>query len=86
MPRPDAKIQKDLRKKFAVSMKQIRLERNMSMGEMARRLDLSVPMIMKYERAQSLPSIETLIEMAKRLSVGVDDLLGNERPQKATKK
>lgn len=77
MPRPDAKIQRDLRKRFAVSFKNIRLQREMSMHQFAKKLDVSVPMIMKYERAQSLPSLETLVEISRKLMVTIDDLMGN---------
>jgi transcriptional regulator with XRE-family HTH domain len=64
------------KKAFGARMRALRLERKLTYSAMAELLDLSVPMILKYERGFSFPSAETLRIIVQRLEVSSDSLLG----------
>jgi transcriptional regulator with XRE-family HTH domain len=64
------------KKAFGARMRALRLERKLTYSAMAELLDLSVPMILKYERGISFPTTETLRVIVQRLGVSSDSLLG----------
>jgi len=64
------------KKAFGARMRAIRLERGLTYRALADLLDVFVPMVLKYERGLSFPTVETLIIIAQRLGVSLDSLIG----------
>jgi transcriptional regulator with XRE-family HTH domain len=65
-----------VKKAFGARLRAIRLDRKLTYAAIAKLLEVSVPMILKYERGISFPTVEALIDMAQRLEVSLDGLLG----------
>jgi len=64
---------------FPARLKRLRQEKNLSQGELGEKAGIHYTHISKYERGESAPSLETLVPLAKALSVSLDYLiLGNE--------
>ncbi len=61
---------------FGENLKALRNARSVSQKELAEELGFSFQNISKWERNESLPDIETLIEIAKFFSTTTDALLG----------
>jgi len=61
---------------FGENLKALRNARSISQKELAEELGFSFQNISKWERDQSLPDIETLIEIARFFSTTTDALLG----------
>jgi len=64
------------KKAFGARFRAVRLEKGFTYQAIAKLLGISVPMILKYERGFSFPTVETLILMSQRLEVSLDALLG----------
>ena len=60
-----------------MNLKEIRLKRGMSQGDVANRLGCSANVYSRYERGERQPSIEVLIDLSSILGVTVDYLIGN---------
>lgn len=58
-------------------LKQLRKDRKLSGPEMAEFLQLPYASYAKYERNERFPAPDKLIEMANRLNISIDYLLGN---------
>lgn len=54
----------------------LRKEKNMSQGELARQTGISQVMVGKYEREDAIPSIEVAKKIADVFSVSLDFLVG----------
>lgn len=61
---------------FGLRLKQYRMSRNMTQGELGRLLGLSQETITNYERGGRFPRPQTLQAIARRLGVSYDALLG----------
>ena len=64
----------------------LRDSRGLSQGQLAKRIGMSVSMIGLYENSARMPSLETLIKIARVFGVSTDYLLGLERPENVTVK
>ena len=60
-----------------MNLKEIRLKRGMSQGDVACKLGCSANVYSRYERGERQPSIEVLIDLSSILGVTVDYLIGN---------
>ena len=60
-----------------MNLKEIRLKREMSQGDVAIKLGCSPNVYSRYERGERQPSIEVLIDLSNILGVTVDYLIGN---------
>ena len=60
-------------------IKVLRLGKQLTQAEMARRIGISKAMISSYELEQRSPSYEVLIKIARFFSVSTDYLLGLEK-------
>lgn len=58
------------------NIKNLRLSRNISQVELARRLNVSKQSVSNWENDNIQPSIEMLVKIAKSLDVSTDYLLG----------
>ncbi len=67
---------------FGENLKALRNARSISQKELAEKLRFSFQNISKWERNESLPDIETLIEIAKFFSTTTDALLGFSHEEK----
>ena len=67
---------------FGENLKALRNAHSISQNELAEELGFSFQNISKWERNESLPDIETLIEVAKFFSTTTDALLGFLREEK----
>lgn len=65
-------------KKIGLNIRQLRKEQNLTIEKLAEICNISPNFLGKIERAQSIPSIETLIAIANGLNVGVDILVEHE--------
>ncbi len=62
-------------KKFGDNMKKIRLEKEMSQGDICRTLDLDRSYISNVENGKQNLTISTMEKIAKALDVRIDELL-----------
>lgn len=69
-------IQRNYRKDFANSLKEIRLARKMTQRELAARLEIAVPTLSQYENEVIEPTIKNLVRLANILKTTTDALLG----------
>jgi transcriptional regulator with XRE-family HTH domain len=63
---------------FGERLRNLRLSRGLSQGDLAKRIGKSISMIGMYENSARMPSYETLIRFAKTFNVTTDYLLGVE--------
>jgi len=68
-------MSKSTAQKFGENMKKIRLEKEMSQGDICRALSLDRAYISNVENGKQNLTISTMEKVAKALGVGVDDLL-----------
>lgn len=71
---------KDLKPIIAKNIIDLRKSRNLTQAELAQRLNYSDKAVSKWERAESVPDVAVLKEIADLFSVGVDFLLEAEHP------
>lgn len=62
---------------FGKRVAEIRKERNLSQVQLAQLINTSAPVIGRYERNLSIPSIAIANKLAKTLDVSLDYLVGN---------
>ncbi len=65
-------------KVFAERLKELRVEKKLTMTELADKLHCSVMAVSRWERGKQTPNIETLIVIAKFFNVSTDYLCGLE--------
>lgn len=66
-------------KMFGDIFKELRLEKNLSQDKIAEELDVSQPLIAKWESHQSTPAPEMLDYIADYFNVSVDYLIGRSK-------
>lgn len=66
---------------FGNTLKTLRLRKNMTQAQLARKLGLTRSVISAYETNLRLPSYDVLIHIAQIFNVSTDYLLGIERQQ-----
>ncbi len=64
-------------KKLGQNMKKIRLAKQMSQGDICRKLGLGRSYISNVESGKNNPTLSTITKLAKALEVSVDELLRN---------
>ncbi|HYC92758.1 MAG TPA: helix-turn-helix transcriptional regulator [Thermoanaerobaculia bacterium] len=67
-------------REFGVRLTQFRERQHLSMTQLANLLGIDYMQISRYEKGQSLPSLETAMRLAKVLQVSLDELTGSEPP------
>lgn len=68
----------DIKQTVAANLIKLRSANNMTQAELANRLNYSDKAVSKWERAESLPDISTLLEISELFKVSIDDLVKNE--------
>ena len=63
---------------FGKALRNLRLSRGMSQGQLAKKIGISVSMIGLYENSSRMPSFETFINISRTFDVSADFLLGLE--------
>lgn len=71
-------LDSDIKSTVAGNIVKLRTANNMTQLELAKRLNYSDKAVSKWERAESLPDISTLIEISELFEVSLDDLVKNE--------
>lgn len=72
---------------FGKQIKQLRLERNLTQGQMAEQLGISRQAVSNWENNKNLPDLELIISISKLFSVSLDDLiLGDDAMNNLTEK
>lgn len=64
--------------KFAIKLKELRNERNLTQRDIASFLNIRQQSYLRYEQNTGEPSLETLVNIAKFFEVSTDYLLGLE--------
>ncbi len=62
-------------KKLGANMKRIRLEKQMSQGDICRKLDVDRSYISNVENGNKNPTLSTITRLAKALGVRIEELL-----------
>lgn len=65
---------------FGERLKKLREERRVSQSELARRLDTSPRMVLRWEKDEVKPGADHLVNISKNLGVSVDEILGLGSP------
>ena len=65
---------------FGERLKKLREERSISQSELARRLETSPRMVLRWEKSEVKPSADHLVNISKNLGVSVDEILGLGSP------
>lgn len=71
--------------KFGKILKDLRLEKNLTQAQLAKKADLATSCIAMLENDERTPSANTLISLATALDVSVDYLLGLEEEPEAAR-
>ena len=64
---------------FASRLRSLRIKRKFTQRNMADKLSISLNAYQKYEQAERLPPLETLVKIADILSCPTDFLLGRDK-------
>lgn len=62
-------------KNIGKNIKKIRTERNIKQEYLAKKLNVSRPVISQYESGKTIPSLKTMIKLAEILQTTIDYLL-----------
>lgn len=68
---------------FAENLKKIRAQKGVSQEELSKKIEVHPVQFSRYERAQSVPSIEIVQKMADALEVTIDELVYGNQSNKA---
>ena len=63
---------------FAYEIQKARIANNLSLEELAEMLGVSRQSVSKWERGEGFPEVQTLLEIARRLQVSLDQLMNEE--------
>ena len=66
---------------FADELQKARKDKNISQEELAEMLGVSRQSVSKWERCEGYPEVETLIAIARKLHLSLDDLMHDELSQ-----
>ena len=66
----------ELKSRVGASIARLRRERGMTQAELAERINYSDKAVSKWERAESLPDVLTLISLAEQLDTDLNTLIG----------
>ena len=66
---------------FADELQRARKDKNISQEELAELLGVSRQSVSKWERCEGYPEVETLIAIARKLHLSLDDLMHDELSQ-----
>ena len=66
---------------FATRLIEVRKKRGLSQDELAKRLGTKAPVVGRYERDETKPSVEVAANIARELDVSLDYLTGNSNTQ-----
>jgi transcriptional regulator with XRE-family HTH domain len=69
---------------IATRMRQVRLERSLSLEELSRRTGLSVSLLDRFENGQDIPSLEMFDDLARAEGVPVESLFYGDPDSKLT--
>ena len=70
--------------KIANRLLEFRKKSGLSQEELAEKLNITRQSVSKWERAESAPDTDNLIELAKIYGVTLDDLLNVDKPMEQT--
>ena len=70
--------------KIANRLLEFRKRSGLSQEELAEKLNITRQSVSKWERAESAPDTDNLIELAKIYGVTLDDLLNVDKPMEQT--
>ena len=65
--------------KLPQKLKQLRAQKGWSQGQLAKRMDINVKQISKYERGTSFPTVDVIVKLAKAYSISIDALIFDDR-------
>ncbi len=68
---------------FAENLKKCRTQRGISQDEIAKKISIHPVQFSRYERGQSVPSIEVVQKIADALEVSIDQLVYGDQDNKA---
>lgn len=66
----------DYKKAFIKNLKEYRKQKNLTQDDLAEMLGYSQKNIAKWEQGYSIPSIDVVIELSKKMNISLDDLFG----------
>ncbi len=72
----------ELAKQIGKAARAARTALELSQADVAERAEISTEFYGRIERGVTMPSVETLVELATVLEVGADQLLGLDQPRK----
>lgn len=75
----------DMKKTFSENLKKAIASRNMNQAKLAEKAGVSAQNVSKYCRAEVLPDLGAVVQIANALEVSVDSLLGNDDLLRAKK-
>lgn len=64
--------------KFAERLKELRMENDLSQNELAKRLNISVACVNRWENGLRVPNIDSLIALCEYFGCSADYLIGLE--------
>ena len=64
---------------FSENLKELRLSRNLTQGELAKRLWVNKSIISAYENQERLPSVSVLVKISLEFNVSIEYLLGLDK-------
>jgi len=70
---------------FSENLKKCRASKNISQDELAKKIDIHPVQFSRYERGQSVPSIEVVQKIADALDVSIDELANGSSANNAEK-
>ena len=76
--------EEEIRSHIATNIAHYRRQMNLTQTELSDRINYSDKSVSKWERAEGVPDIYVLSQLAEIFGVGVDDLLAAEPPRRRT--
>jgi transcriptional regulator with XRE-family HTH domain len=68
---------------FSENLKRVRTQKGISQEELSKKIDIHPVQFSRYERAQSVPSIDVVQKIADALEVTIDELVYGNQNNKA---
>lgn len=78
--------EQEIKQNFSNNLILLRKAKNLTQAQLAEKLNYSDKSISKWENGNVLPDIVTLSQVAEFFGVGLDVLLGQEKPKKPNRK